>query len=234
MNDEQAELDRIILHLLGKDDEIGKRTKPVVIYNNDEIVKLDLSGLKLSILPDGFFNNFYELRELDLSDNEFKIIPDGIFDNLPNLKRLILSNTIDPSEFVQEDKVVLPPLLFTKLINLKELDISNNQLDGLNDDVFAKVNNLEKLKLSYNFLQNLPSSIGALHNLSYLDLDSNFLPVEQSGEYKSHTEVQSFIYPYKEVWLKEKSKNTTTTKDTDDASIEQELQKAFSMLEDLF
>lgn len=55
------------------------------------------------------------------------------------------------------------------LTELRELDVSNNQLTGIPAEI-GQLSKLEKLNLSYNPITGLPHEIGNLHNLLLLDL----------------------------------------------------------------
>ncbi|MDP7196961.1 MAG: leucine-rich repeat domain-containing protein [SAR202 cluster bacterium] len=132
------------------------------------------------------FSNLLNLEELEVSSirssgNMKKLIS---ISKLLNLKKLILS------------KLQIPeiPNQFAELINIKELDLSNNSLEdedrittwgGPNNDKYtihhkdsikslAKLINLEKLNLKSNNLTKV-KWVGNLKNLEYLNLESNEL-----------------------------------------------------------
>jgi len=230
---DQDELDKIILQLLGKDEYIGSKSS-IIIYDNDDIVKLDLSDLGLTELPDGLFDNFIQLRELDLSYNSFTHFPENMFKELINLKRLNLSFMLDPTAFDEEDTVTLSDTLLSSQSQLEVLDLSGNQLEILPDTFFSKLYQLEVLDLSYNLLAVLPSSIGTLVNLEQLYLESNFLPIEFQTEYTTYQELQEFLTPFQQEYMA--THETILSQDIDDpkAGVEDELKKAFSALENLF
>lgn len=230
---DQAELDKIILQLLGKDDHIGKKSS-IVIYDNDDIVKMDLSDLALTSLPDGIFDNFTQLRELDLSYNAFSVLPETIFRELTDLRRLDLSFTLDPTEFSADDPVSLPDNLLNSQSKLQFLNLSGNQLEVLPDVFFSKLYNLEVLDLSYNLLAILPSSIGTLVNLEELYLDGNFLPIEFGTEYTEYQELQEFLTPFQQEWMATHETILSEENEKQKDVVEDELKRAFSALETLF
>lgn len=230
---DQAELDKIILQLLGKDEYIGTRSS-LIVYEDDEIVKLDLSDLGLTTLPDGLFDNFTQLRELDLSYNAFPDLPEHLLRELTELRRINLSFMLNPSEYSEDEPVSLPEKFLRSQTKLQALDLSGNQLELLPDTIFSKLYNLESLDLSYNLLAILPSSIGTLVNLEKLYLESNFLPVEFGTEYTSYQQTQQFLTPFQQEYMATHEAVMTTELDPSKDLVEEELKKAFAALEDLF
>lgn len=68
----------------------------------------------------------------------------------------------------------VPDYVF-KLIDLEELDISNNQITG---GLPAEIRNLKNLKIlnaNNNLMTGIPSEIGQLPNLQVLNINNNFL-----------------------------------------------------------
>ena len=65
----------------------------------------------------------------------------------------------------------IPPEVFT-YTNLRELDLSRNNIDSISPDI-ARLTNLETLNISRNLIASLPEEIGLLAKLQYVDLDRN-------------------------------------------------------------
>ncbi len=144
------------------------------------IVKLDLSGLKLTA-DIGFFKQLRELRvygsemthlpiemkeltkleNLDLTNNRLTSISKQILGNLSNLKELHLA--INQLTLIPEE---------IGATNLVSLNLSLNQLSKLPEQI-GNLQNLEVLAASDNKLTTLPKSIGGLQSLQKLFVSSN-------------------------------------------------------------
>ena len=68
----------------------------------------------------------------------------------------------------------IPAYVFEKT-NLKELDISGNQITGAIQAEIRHLENLVILNASDNLMTGVPAEIGQLHNLEVLDLSDNQL-----------------------------------------------------------
>ncbi|XP_062073798.1 receptor-like protein EIX1 [Humulus lupulus] len=101
-------------------------------------------------------------------------IPNEIGDFF-NLGHLTVSNT--------EISGPIPMSLFGKLLSLKWLDLSFNNLNGFLPETLASLSHLEHLDISKNQLSGtLPHSLGSLSNLEFLECSNNHLsgPLPQS------------------------------------------------------
>ncbi|CAH8538922.1 unnamed protein product [Schistosoma bovis] len=155
---------------------------------------LDFSNMNLQQIPNAIFKDLSFIKDLFLYGNKLTTLPSSI-SHLTNLKRLLLQqNWLTASGIPNE---------ITKLINLEQLDLRYNRLDGPLPTCICGLYNLEHLLLTYNKLthivdeikylkrlsvlvvsrnlirQDLPSSIGELTKLVKLDLSFNhitFLP----------------------------------------------------------
>ncbi|KAL2967059.1 hypothetical protein AAZX31_16G153500 [Glycine max] len=110
----------------------------------------------------------YSLERLSLSHVKLQgNIPESIF-SLVNLTQLDLS-----SNNLQGN---IPEAIFS-LVNLIDLDLSSNNLsESVNFPLFSKLQNLRRLNLSQKRLIGpIPQSMGNLRNLESLDLSSNML-----------------------------------------------------------
>ncbi|MFN0175619.1 MAG: COR domain-containing protein [Saprospiraceae bacterium] len=125
---------------------------------------LDLSGLKLSVLPESI-SKFKNLTELDVSKNQLSALPESIGD-LKNLTDLNVS----------QNQLNSLPESISKLINLTELDVSQNQLSALPESI-GDLKNLTTLNVSQNQFKSLSENIGDLKNLTDLFVDNNNLSI---------------------------------------------------------
>ena len=112
----------------------------------DESFLLDLSGLKLSTLPEELKSNIDEVRTLDLSDNLFTQLPECIA--YTNLFSLFLSNN---------QLTEMPPQI--KDLSLSRLYIDNNQLTALPTWLPRYNDDLMELRLNGNSITHTPPAV---------------------------------------------------------------------------
>lgn len=125
-------------------------------YEEDRLVRLNLSPLRINTLPSNSFDEFDQLKELRISKHHsFTSLPDGIFDNLGNLESLYLD-----SNWIKS----LPDRIFDNLRNLKILNLDSNMIKSLPDGIFDNLVKLEELTFSRNKILSL--STGLFDNLS--------------------------------------------------------------------
>lgn len=124
--------------------------------------RLDLSGLKLEVLPESIVE-LSALETLNLFSNRLTALPHG-FERLSALKRLNLSM----------NQLTSLPDSFGNLVELESLEISQNQLSTLPDS-FGQLTGLQSLDLSINRLNSLPESFGQLEALRELSIHRNRL-----------------------------------------------------------
>ncbi len=114
-------------------------------FENDKLVELYLSAMKLAVIPDTI-KNLKNLKKLNLSNNQISHIPDEItmleeiedinlsknllkripdnISDLNKLKRLVISNN-NLSEL---------PVSIKSMYHLKELDISENKFEDIPEE----------------------------------------------------------------------------------------------------
>ena len=126
----------------------------------ESIIRLDLSGKKLSTLPEDF-GDLVNLAVLNLANNQLIALPDS-FAKLQKLSNLDLRR----NRFV-----VLPSLL--KELSLRSLNISYNRLH----DVLAlkECLHVRVLDLSGNMIKSVDGCFGEGNELRTLNLSSNLL-----------------------------------------------------------
>ncbi len=126
------------------------------------IIELDLSGLRISELPDQLFT-FSSLKKLDISHNYLKELPNS-FESLENLRVLIIHNN---------ELVDLPSSLYS-LPLLEELDASQNFITSLPEAMIG-MGSLQVLRLAANRLEELPFSLSGMSGIQILELQNNLL-----------------------------------------------------------
>jgi Leucine-rich repeat (LRR) protein len=115
--------------------------------------------------PDRSKKKFSNITSLDLSRCNLFDVP---IDELA---------TLDPANLIELDLSYnklddLNPLLL-KCKNLKNLNLSDNQLKTIPDALSNAFQNLLDLNLSHNHLETIPTVIGSLQSLQCLDLSNN-------------------------------------------------------------
>ncbi|KAM6547074.1 hypothetical protein CsatB_027810 [Cannabis sativa] len=156
------------------------------------LLHLDLTGNKLSFLPQDFGNLTPTLTYLDLSSNQIESTIPNTFANMTSLEYLSLS-----SNFLKGDI----PYGFGNMVSLSYLDFSFNQLENSIPNDFGNLTSLESIDLTFNTLKGditkfivkntqllslrelwlqsnqlyglVPRSIGNMINLEILDLSVN-------------------------------------------------------------
>lgn len=111
---------------------------------NPELVReIDLSGNKITIIPDHAFDKFVNVTSLDFTDNPLIRVQPGLLDPLVNLEALHLEDT----------KIVeIPPRFLDALIKLKILHLFDNKLESIPDDLVDRLTELEEFDISGNKL----------------------------------------------------------------------------------
>ena len=126
---------------------------------NDSVAILNLNGNKLKEIPNT--NELQSLNELHLTNNEIVSVDQNKLHS--QLRVLHLAS----------NKISVFPEVGITYKELKELNISNNNLVNLPSNVFSSLINLRKLHMAVNYLSVLPQSIGFLIHLEELDLSHN-------------------------------------------------------------
>ncbi len=132
---------------------------PEIIALADTLELLDLSGNKLSSLPEDF-GLLKNLKILFLSDNEFTQYPE-VLKQCPNLEMIgFKANKIQN----------IPAAALTE--NIRWLILTNNNIAELPASI-GKCKRLQKCMLAGNKLQNLPPALANCHNLELLRISAN-------------------------------------------------------------
>lgn len=140
---------------------------PPELFHLEELDTLDLSHNNLKEVPEGL-DRAKALLVLNLSFNVIDSIPNFLFVNLTDLLYLDLSNN---------NLETLPPQM-RRLINLQTLILNNNPLGHFQIRQLPSLINLQNLQMrnTQRNLNNFPSNLENLINLSEVDLSQNALP----------------------------------------------------------
>uniref|UniRef100_A0A914C1D2 Uncharacterized protein n=1 Tax=Acrobeloides nanus TaxID=290746 RepID=A0A914C1D2_9BILA len=163
-----------------------QRIEPSIAKELPGLVKLDLSGNKISVIEKNSFVGLTLLEELSLDNNQISEIHDGEFNGLKNLKTLNLANNklakITKNTFNGLDNLEILILkgnnladvdwaAFSGLKKLRTLDLGTNQLTNIE---LRRLQNLQRLYLNNNSIQSLKNVVlRDLSNLVSLSLDRN-------------------------------------------------------------
>ncbi|KAM7382492.1 hypothetical protein PAMP_002219 [Pampus punctatissimus] len=155
---------------------------------------LFITGNNISrINVDSFPTSLQQLTDLYLSGNEMEYVDAKVFHNLPNLVRLDLSNNkiemFSEEAFPDDNKLqllnlsrcfynhsIFDALSFLQrgnLLQLKVLDLSNNNLVILPDDIFTGLSNLVNLSLQNSSMIAIQNGTLKVPPLQDLDLRDN-------------------------------------------------------------
>ena len=142
----------------------------VCLSANNSLTDLNMKGNLVYSFP-GPFYGFEHLKTLDFGENYCQNITEASFDNMPYLRKLNLSNNYLGLS-INSTISMLP---FKNQQKLTHLDLSNNKLRSLPKDIFSNLLNLEYLYLSENRLSAINVSIDQSKKIKVLDLSNNLL-----------------------------------------------------------
>ena len=148
----------------------------------DSLEVLNLSGNRLSVLPDDF-GRLHKLRILFCSENEFTRLP-AVIGGCSSLSMVgFKSNRIETVEggafpkalrwlILTDNRIGRLPSSIGNCAQLQKLMLAGNHLDHLPDAMAACVN-LELIRLAANRFRSLPDWLFELPRLSWLALGGN-------------------------------------------------------------
>ncbi|CAL8109035.1 unnamed protein product [Orchesella dallaii] len=155
----------------------GSGNSPCVL----KIQNVDLSFNTLRQLNNNAFAKLKNLAELRLHNNLIVELADNVFSDLPLRTLDISSNRL----------VALPPTIF-KNLPLRELYLQNNSISALSPQLFSGLDRLVVLKLSFNQLSHIASSIfNDLVKVESLHLDNNRIESINPNSFQSMTKLQN-------------------------------------------
>ncbi|KAK6137874.1 hypothetical protein DH2020_028382 [Rehmannia glutinosa] len=193
------------LTVLGLSRNYFNTSVPDSLFNLRNLTYLDLSQNKLQGTISNAIVNLCNLKFLDLTDNRFTgKIPDFGINQNDCLQDLDVLGFL---QFVERSN-----LSFVRtLSSLRELDISNNIVNGSIPSSFGQLSNLEKLELSNNSLSGMVTELHfskmlkltelsmSLNNLLVFNVSSEWIPPFQLKTIKLNSCTLGPLFPS---WLK--------------------------------
>ena len=153
------------------------------LENIPTLLSFDVHDNKLTSLPEAF-SKLQNLKRIDLSHNLITVMPR--FDSFKNVTILLLQhNKLQELCFFENSSSVCETLdishnalstlspLIDVMVNLRSLNVSNNQLSSI--PLISKLKSLTLLNLNNNKLKDLPDCFDNLQNLKQLHLRNNLL-----------------------------------------------------------
>lgn len=153
----------------------------IVVRPSNQVSRMDVSQ---NIIPSfvGPVVGLNQVKYVDLSQCLCSSITPYFFDFASSLEILKLgSNRLG---FSLKDDV--NGAIFKKLVNLQELDLSDNRIQELPAKIFKNLRSIRRIKLNSNYLTEWNVDINHMLNLSVIDLSENLLSK------LSHHATQSF------------------------------------------
>ena len=133
--------------------------------NCKNLVNLELSDNRGSIIAPDAFRGLHKLVQLKLIANDLSLVPTDWFQDLGNLEILNLF-----ANYLTE----IPDNTFKSLTKLKELDLLTNKFEIITKNIFQHIKQLQKINLRYNYISQIQSgSFAHLSQLTELDLEGN-------------------------------------------------------------
>ncbi len=176
---EKLTLSNNYLEKFPKNSFLGLKKLKSLYLNNNNLIEFPVDFFGYSSV----FSGLNDLQILDISGNALYTLPTNGFKGLNNLVKLYLNkNSLRqlPTDFLGGTKV------FSRLYNLKILDLSDNKLDSLPKDGFKDLGYLTDLYLQRNRLGSIPTGfwsgtslfngIGSLRILNLSHNNLNYLP----------------------------------------------------------
>lgn len=184
---------------------IPKKTFPKLY----ELHTIDVSHNSLTDIFNSVFQSLFSLRFLDMSYNNLETIKPSVFGSLPTLLELDLSYnklasisrgalTRLASTRTLKVKGNMLKTLFQLPISVSHLDLSNNNFEHLEPNLWPSMNSLLNLDLSYNKLGDnlVKGSFSNLLTLQKLNLNYNDI---RNPPWEAISELSSLQYLHLEV-----------------------------------
>lgn len=145
-----------------------------IFDKNTKLKTLELSKIWLTELPRGVFDKLTNLESIDLSENNIREFDNDVFKNNSKIKFMNLSQnkleklpngiskvTALENLVAHNNGLTRLPNSFAELDNIKEINLSNNKIDYIEDNVWSKLASKDnaKIDLHNNILKSIPVNI---------------------------------------------------------------------------
>lgn len=180
---------------------------------SDKITTVELTGNKITEIPEGLFDNMTNLTTVYLGNNYISKLPENLFKNNKKIENIELSNN-KLTEIKKDDFSNLPQLQIIQMednniekieegafdgdVNLQSIYAPNNELEGLPKKLFKDMKSLTFVDFSNNYFSELPecfsdaTKLKKIHvrNNGMTDITkvdfSNMLDLEEINFYKNY------------------------------------------------
>ncbi|XP_061174722.1 toll-like receptor 4 [Saccostrea echinata] len=140
----------------------------ILVNPSNQLSYVDISQNVITSFT-GPIVGFNKLKHLDLSDCLCSSISTGLFDFTTSLQVLKLNKNLLGLSLKDD----LDGGTFKNLVNLLELDLSDNRIQLLPEKIFKNLRKLQKLNLSSNFLTEWNVKMNNMWNLNTIDISLN-------------------------------------------------------------
>lgn len=180
---------------------------------SDKITTVELTGNKITEIPEGLFDNMTNLTTVYLGNNHISKLPENLFKNNKKVENIELSNN-KLTEIKKDDFSNLPQLQIIQMednniekieegafdgdVNLQSIYAPNNELEGRPKKLFKDMKSLTFVDFSNNYFSELPecfsdaTKLKKIHvrNNEMTDITkvdfSNMLDLEEINFYKNY------------------------------------------------
>ena len=180
---------------------------------SDKITTVELTGNKITEIPEGLFDNMTNLTTVYLGNNYISKLPENLFKNNKKVENIELSNN-KLTEIKKDDFSNLPQLQIIQMednniekieegafdgdVNLQSIYAPNNELEGLPKKLFKDMKSLTFVDFSNNYFSEFPecfsdaTKLKKIHvrNNEMTDITkvdfSNMLDLEEINFYKNY------------------------------------------------
>jgi len=154
-----------VLSFLALDNNLIETVEPQSFKNCSDVKDLNLSGNKLSVVPEAI-RPLTALLTLDLGENKITEIANASYESLPRLYGLRLT----------DNKInIVPKDAFKGITDLKIVNLAKNNISTIEPGTFDENRNLQAIRVDSNRLQDIHDVFRNVPNLLWLNISANEL-----------------------------------------------------------